>query len=208
MANSISELSINEIIEIIFKKNERRLNDLSNRKLLQLHKYFRIETKGKNKYSLIKELAPIENRYKRIKQLEESNYSEECPICYDPIKKDEYIITNCQHIFCQKCIIHHIIVGNNETCPYCRQDCKADDIFVLPLPSELLEEFGILILNQSILDTGLFILETIRFKQYITNSNIISLIREYQERQMYRNKIISVIKFCIIIYGIWVLSII
>jgi hypothetical protein len=208
MTTRNTELDINEIIDIVFKKHEKRLNDLTNRTLIQMHKYFNIRTKFKNKYSLIKQLAPIEKRYHRINELEESNYNQECPICFETIKKDEYIITNCLHIFCQKCIVRHIIIGNNETCPCCRQLCKADDLLVLPIENELLEEFGILKINQTILDTGLFILETIRFRQYITNSNIISLIKEYQERHMYRNKLLLVIKFCLVIYGILFLSII
>ena len=82
-----------------------KLNNLSTRQLIQLHKHFNIETKGKTNYLLIKQLAPIVNRFKLIREIESAEYTEECPICYENIQKDQYIITNCLHIFCEKCII-------------------------------------------------------------------------------------------------------
>lgn len=55
---------------------------------------------------------------------------EECPICLESIKGDErdfsseYLMTNCQHIFCtnENCIFHWLLKGSE--CPTCRQVIK------------------------------------------------------------------------------------
>jgi len=198
--DKIIDKSTDEIIDIIFKKNEKKLNDLSSHQLIQLHRHFNIVTKGKTKYLLIKQLVPIENRYKRIRELESTEYTEECPICYENIQKDQYVITNCLHIYCEKCIIQHLIKSNNETCPYCRQECKLDDIIIFPISDKLLEDLGIMKITQSVLDTGLFFIESIKSKKYITDSTMIRFIRDYQNRQMYKNKLLLVIKYCVVLY--------
>jgi len=197
---------MNEIIQCVFINEEKSLHQLTNKQLLELYKYFHIKTKGRSKYLLIKHLLPLKIRYRRIKQLEDSNYSEECPICYDTIKPNDYVITKCCHIFCQECIIKHIIIGNNHFCPYCRRECVEKEVFDLPLSSEILERMGILKMTNDILDTGLIILQHLRYQQYITDSNMIQLIREYQFRQQYANKIIICIKFVFMMMGIWFLT--
>jgi len=200
--DKIIDKSIDELIEIIFKKNEKKLNDLSSRQLIQLHRHFNIETKGKTKYLLIKQLASIENRYKRIREIESAEYSEECPICYENIQKNQYVITNCLHIFCETCIIQHLIKCNNETCPYCRQECKLDDIIIFPISDKLLKDLGIMKITQSVIDTGLFFIESIKSKNYITDSTVIQIIQDYQSRQMYKNKLLLIIKYCLVLYFI------
>ena len=134
------------------------------------------------------------------------DYNEECPICYNFVEKDNYVITNCCHIFCKKCMIQHILIGNHDFCPYCRNKCLLDDILVLPIENELLDEFGILKITPDIRNTGLFVLDNIRFQQYIIDSNIIRFIREYQYRQLNFSKFVLIIKYVLMFFGIYILT--
>jgi hypothetical protein len=43
---------------------------------------------------------------------------EECPICYEPIKKYGFCTTNCEHTFCMDCMVRHLQI--NQSCPLCR----------------------------------------------------------------------------------------
>uniref|UniRef100_A0A6C0C6R4 RING-type domain-containing protein n=1 Tax=viral metagenome TaxID=1070528 RepID=A0A6C0C6R4_9ZZZZ len=43
---------------------------------------------------------------------------EECPICYEPIKKYGFCTTNCDHTFCMDCMVRHLQI--NQSCPLCR----------------------------------------------------------------------------------------
>jgi hypothetical protein len=43
----------------------------------------------------------------------------ECPICLQKIRHK--IETNCMHIFCDICILKHVVMKN--TCPICRTEC-------------------------------------------------------------------------------------
>jgi len=199
-------MEIQEIVKNAFEKETIRLQELSNKQLINLHKYFNIRIYGRSKYCLIKQLNPIKMRYRRVRQLEESNFTEECPVCYDTIKQNDYVITNCCHIFCQECMIRHVIIGRNQFCPYCRAKCKEKELFVLPLSNELLEKMGILKITPDMLDTGLFILENIRYQHFITDYNIIQLIEDYQLRQQNSNKIVIFIKFILMIIAIWILT--
>lgn len=52
----------------------------------------------------------------------------ECPICYNPIKERNRVVTKCGHLFCLECITHHTISNVNTVsshssglaCPMCR----------------------------------------------------------------------------------------
>ena len=45
---------------------------------------------------------------------------EECPICYQVIKDRDYIITKCNHKFCNNCLFNSLKI--NSDCPICRQE--------------------------------------------------------------------------------------
>ena len=60
---------------------------------------------------------------KEITYKKEKN-KHECPICLQKIKYK--IESNCDHIFCDMCIIQHLMIKN--TCPMCRQLCDYDYI--------------------------------------------------------------------------------
>lgn len=44
----------------------------------------------------------------------------ECPICYDSIEKNNYIVTKCNHIFCNDCLFKSL--KKQSCCPICRQE--------------------------------------------------------------------------------------
>ena len=58
----------------------------------------------------------------------ESEQDIECPICYNPIKDRNRVVTKCGHLFCLECITHHTISIVNSVssdssglaCPMCR----------------------------------------------------------------------------------------
>jgi len=60
-----------------------------------------------------------------------SKYPDECPICLGPLKYKAG--TKCNHIFCDMCIVHHLIIKN--TCPICRGECDSNDILDQVKPS-------------------------------------------------------------------------
>lgn len=203
-----TDYSIDELIENSFYSKNRDLYELSKDELIKIIKYFNIKSSYKTKYLIIKQLKPIQKKYRRIRQLENTDYNEECPICFNKLEKDSYIITKCCHIFCKKCIIHHIVIGDNDFCPYCRNNCLSlEDIFILPIENELLDELCILKITPDIMNTGLFILENIRFQQYITDSNIIQLIQDYQIRQLYISKFYLFVKFGCVLLLLYMLNI-
>lgn len=44
----------------------------------------------------------------------------ECPICYDTIGKNNYIVTKCNHIFCNDCLFRSL--NEQSCCPICRNN--------------------------------------------------------------------------------------
>ena len=54
-----------------------------------------------------------------IETLSESLSNQDCCICLE--NKDSIIKTNCNHLFCEKCILEWFGKGNN-TCPLCRKE--------------------------------------------------------------------------------------
>jgi len=48
----------------------------------------------------------------------------ECPICLENIKNE--ITTDCNHIFCDICLVKNLIITNN--CPMCRTLCNYNNI--------------------------------------------------------------------------------
>lgn len=48
------------------------------------------------------------------------NNSKECPICYEEIGINNYIITSCNHKFCSNCLFKSLNL--NSTCPICREE--------------------------------------------------------------------------------------
>jgi len=54
----------------------------------------------------------------------EEQKSQDCSICLQ--KMNDYVITLCNHVFCDSCLIQHLL--NNQTCPLCRKECNPEDI--------------------------------------------------------------------------------
>jgi len=57
----------------------------------------------------------------RSRPIPVKQYSNECPICMDPINPNSnVIITKCNHQFCATCLLHEM--KNRHTCPVCRNN--------------------------------------------------------------------------------------
>lgn len=48
----------------------------------------------------------------------------DCVICFEKIKN--HVITKCNHLFCDTCLITHL--KENNTCPLCREICDYENI--------------------------------------------------------------------------------
>jgi len=193
------ESETNELIVSVMELGSKELSELSNRQLQVLRKYYSLKKKGNSKSVLISQLSPIRMRQTRIKQLVLSNYEEECPICLNMTDNECYFITKCTHIFCQECILRHILSNNNDFCPLCRDKIESTDIIIDSISEKILERIGILKITPELLETGLFILQNMRFQKYITDPDLIGFIQTYQNRQKIFGKIVLYIKFLFII---------
>jgi len=56
---------------------------------------------------------------------------DECPICFEKILDQNYVVTNCNHKFCFGCLMKSCIVKNQ--CPMCRTDIKEFKNKTLPI---------------------------------------------------------------------------
>jgi hypothetical protein len=196
---SKTESETNELILSVMESELKQLTELSVRQLQLLTKYYNLKKKGTSKFILISQLSPIRTKQTRIKQLVLSNYQEECPICLNMTNTDTYFITSCTHIFCQECILRHILSNNNDFCPLCRDKIESTDINIDSVSEKILERIGILKITPELLETGLFILQNMRFQKYITDPDLIGFIQTYQNRQKIFGKIVLYIKFLFIL---------
>jgi hypothetical protein len=197
------ETETNELIISVMESGLKNLSDLSIRQLNLLRKYYNLKKNNNSKKFLISQLSPIRSKQIRIKQIELSNFQEECPICFNMTNTESYFITKCTHIFCQECIIRHILSNNNEFCPLCRDKIESADIIIDSVSEKILEKIGILKITPELLETGLFILQNIKFQKYITDPNLIGFIQEYQDRQKIFGKTVLYMKFLIILILIY-----
>jgi hypothetical protein len=194
---SESESETNELS--VMESEIKQLTELSVRELQLLRKYYNLKKKGTSKFILISQLSPIRTKQTRIKQLVLSNYQEECPICLNMTNTDNYFITSCTHIFCQECILRHIISNNNDFCPLCRDKIESTDINIDSVSEKLLERIGILKITPELLETGLFIFQNMRFQKYIIDPDLIKFVQTYQNRQKIFGKTVLYMKFLIIL---------
>jgi hypothetical protein len=100
----------------------------------------------------------------------------ECPICLQKIKYK--VITECNHTFCDSCLIKHLIIQQN--CPLCRSICDNQYIteqinpkrqgiltkkYILPITVNHIEPVQYnsysRFLNPNIMISNIFILETL-----------------------------------------------
>jgi hypothetical protein len=206
--NSVETTNPSEIellIQNVILSPTSCLQNLTVKQLRMLSSHYLLPIKHNNRYILIKHLIPIKARVQRIYRLEQSNYNEECPVCFNTLSKTTYIATPCAHIFCKKCILKHIVINENHNCPLCRSECEAKDIFILPFDEEIQAEIGILVVTPEILNTNHYLLDNIR-QQYVTNPTIIEMLRTFHDRQSYTSKIILFIHIILIIIALYILA--
>ena len=140
------------------------------------------------KKDLIRNLTPLRNKFCKLTEFSDNNYQEECPICFKNVTKTNLFITECAHIFCNNCIIRHIIICN-ESCPMCRKECTFEHIvrqYNDKFVQELLDRNGIMKITQSVLDTGLVHLENTRYtmaNRFIWDPELIMRIIQYKGQQ-------------------------
>ena len=196
---------IDQLIQTVILSPTSSLQNLTVKQLRMLCSHYLLPIKHNNRYILIKHLIPIKARVQRIYQLEQSNYNEECPICFNPLSKTSYIATPCAHIFCKRCILKHIVIDEHHNCPLCRTECMAKDIFLLPFDQEIEDELiGILLLTPELLNTNHYLINDIN-RQYITNPIAIDILRTYQNRCTMRAKIILFIHIILIMVALYIL---
>lgn len=174
---------INETMET----KTRMLSEVKIRDLKWLNKHYGFICVNKKK-DLIKNLIPLQNKLCKLREFNDNNYQEECPICLSNVSIINLFITDCAHIFCNNCIIRHIIMCN-EYCPMCRNKCTFEDIvsqYSDKYVHELLSRNGIMKITPSVLDTGLLELENTRHtmqNRFIWDPELIRRIVEYKQNQ-------------------------
>ena len=69
------------------------------------------------------------------KEVEDNDGECECPICYEPIHKEQKIKTNCNHIYCDTCMMTYLdtcyINRKDPCCALCREEYT---LFEIPNP--------------------------------------------------------------------------
>lgn len=119
--------SVNSFLNVLLYKGEDNLNILKSslergeKIKMCCKRYFKIYSAFEKKYkdyllqSLIHTLTPIDLELKNDLYHHSIN---DCPICFETIKKKDYTITNCNHYFHKICLAKSIL--DRRTCPICR----------------------------------------------------------------------------------------
>lgn len=80
-----------------------------------------LNSKNKNKINKVKHNVPIlTNKSIKCPEIKNNEESLECPICYEKIKNNNYIVTKCDHTFCNDCLFKSLT--NSSCCPLCRNE--------------------------------------------------------------------------------------
>lgn len=75
----------------------------------------------KNKVHKVKHNVPIlTNNNTQCIEIKKNEQSLECPICYEKIENKNYIVTKCNHTFCNDCLFKSLT--DKPCCPICRQE--------------------------------------------------------------------------------------
>ena len=76
------------------------------------------ETQQEHESEPVQEIP--EEKEKDIKEDEDEDGVQECPICYEKIQKYGFCTTNCKHTFCMNCMVESM--KKRKTCPLCREN--------------------------------------------------------------------------------------
>lgn len=118
--------AVNTFLNIMLHKGEESLNILKSysddglkiktqyKRLLKIYSSFEKKYIDYSFQSLINTFPNI------LKGLEKkhTNSIDECPICFETIKKKDCIVTNCNHYFHKLCLAKNLL--ERHTCPICR----------------------------------------------------------------------------------------
>ena len=95
----------------------------------------------------------------------------ECPVCYDTIHDNNYIITKCNHKFCTDCLFNSL--NNKSCCPICRQEIFSFDKNISDLTTEAVNhlECDIEEFKNQMLYKLIFELKNVTKKQIVNSLN-------------------------------------
>lgn len=102
------------------RKIKHFLNGLTTQQLLILSQRYDVNTVYINPQ---KRRAALLFQIKKYLEKQEM----ECAICLEAISYNTIISTPCVHLFCDSCLLRHIII--TETCPICRLPCPYTYVF-------------------------------------------------------------------------------
>jgi len=80
-----------------------------------------------------------------LETCDELNKKKECPICLDEVKTINILKTNCNHEFCDKCIMKKLEIDRSKctpNCPMCRTDIKTMEIKCPEIFNEFCEKYS------------------------------------------------------------------
>jgi hypothetical protein len=176
-----------KLIEDVMETKKRELHKVKIADLKWLNSHYGCICTYKKK-DLVKNLLPLRNKFCKLREILESDHLEECPVCLSNIAKSDLFITNCAHVFCNNCIIRHIIIYS-QSCPICRSPCTFEYVanqYTDSSISELLHRNGIIKITQSVLDTGLVLLEDTSYSmrnRFIWDRDLIQRIVHHTNRE-------------------------
>ena len=99
---------------MVFATRSRKYNDIKSNNKYKNRRKQKTKTEIKTKKTEIKTIIKTVN--KTINRI----INETCPICYEDIEKKNYIITDCNHIFCNNCLFKSL--NKQSCCPICRKE--------------------------------------------------------------------------------------
>lgn len=190
------------------KKKELHKVKIADLKWLNSHYGFICTRKKKD---LVKNLLPLRAKLCRIREISDNDSQEECPICFSNILKTDIFITECAHVFCNNCIVRHIIIYD-QSCPLCRKRCTFDHVasqYTDKYVNELLHRNGIIRITQEVLDTGLVVLEDVHYSmrnRFIWDSDLIQRVLEHNNRQ--KRILVTIVTIVCVILMIFVCRIV
>jgi hypothetical protein len=70
----------------------------------------------------------------------------ECPVCYNEFESVALVKTNCNHLYCKECIVHHVSTFVTRecapTCPFCRDTITYVSLTNAQMVGEVIEQFA------------------------------------------------------------------
>jgi cell division protein FtsB len=111
----------------------RKIREKENRYRKLTHNCMKLQTEiqlYKDDYNNLKPIILEEIHVARVSRKEMGAVSREvCGVCLEARKMKDMIKTNCRHNYCAECFVKWMYACNRRSCPYCRSEVLAVEIY-------------------------------------------------------------------------------